>query len=183
MSFDDSTIQDGEAKMRRGEAMPRMDRTAASRGWPREARDGDQSRQARERIVGGPGGGLVASGARTLSGPRYLASYLLALPVIVVALASTGVDQLVSGAIALSWLVLAPTALYSRRAAQILPYLSFVFLGLALLLLRFSSLAFVVDVTATVIMFLVSMPRTDHGHAHDAAHPAGSASAPSTARV
>jgi hypothetical protein len=180
MSFDDSTIQDGEAKM------PRMDRTAASRGWPREGRDGDRQRQTREsqqKIVGGQGDERVASGARTLSGPRYLASYLLALPVIVVALASTGVDQLVSGAIALSWLVLAPTALYSRRAAQILPYLSFVFLGVALLLLRFSSVAFVVDVTATVIMFLVSMPRTDTGHAPGAGHPPGSTSAPSTARV
>jgi hypothetical protein len=175
MSFDDSTIQDGEAKMQSKVPlqMPRMDRSAASRGWPREARHGDQL------VVGSVGGEIPASGPRTLSGPRYLASYLLALPVIVVTLASTGVEQVVSGAIALSWLVLAPTALYSRRAAQILPYLSFVFLGLALLLLRFSSVAFVVDVTATVIMFLVSMPRPDHGHAPDAAHPG----APSTARV
>jgi hypothetical protein len=180
MSLDDSTIQDGEAKM------PRMDRTAASRGWPRDARHGDEGHQAHgehQRLVGSPRGELTASGPRTLSGPRYLASYLLALPVIVVTLASTGVDQVVSGAIALSWLVLAPTALYSRRAAQVLPYLSFVFLGLALLLLRFSSVAFVVDVTATVIMFLVSMPRPDHGHAPSAVHPSGSTATPSTARV
>jgi hypothetical protein len=96
---------------------------------------------------------------KLLPGPRYIAIYLLALPVIVVAFASSGVEQMVSGLIALTWLVLAPVALYARRAAMLLPITSALFLGLAIMVLSFDSAAFVVDVTATAIMFLVSVPR------------------------
>jgi hypothetical protein len=98
-------------------------------------------------------------GATPLPGPRYIAAYLLALPVIVVAFASTGADAFVSWAISLCWLVLAPTALYSRAAALALPILSALFLALTVTLLSFNSTAFIVDVTATAIMFLVSVPR------------------------
>ena len=97
--------------------------------------------------------------SKLLPGPRYIAIYLLALPVIVVAFASSGVEQIVSGLIALTWLVLAPVALYARRAAMVLPITSALFLGLAIMVLSFDSAAFVVDVTATAIMFLVSVPR------------------------
>lgn len=97
--------------------------------------------------------------SRFLPGPRYIAIYLLALPVIVVAFASEGMEQIVSGLIALTWLVLAPVALYARRAAMLLPITSALFLGLAIMMLSFDSAAFVVDVTATAIMFLVSVPR------------------------
>lgn len=96
---------------------------------------------------------------KLLPGPRYIASYLLALPVIVVASASSGAEQVVSWAIALTWLVLAPTAMYVRRAAIFLPIVSALFLGLTVTLLAFNSTAFLVDVTATAIMFLVSLPR------------------------
>lgn len=93
------------------------------------------------------------------SGPRYIAIYMLALPVIVVALASSGRQQLVSGLIAASWLVLAPMALYSRRAALVLPFVSALFVAVATQVFDFNSAAFVVDVTAAVLMFLVSFPR------------------------
>jgi hypothetical protein len=99
------------------------------------------------------------SASQLVAGPRYIAIYLLALPVIVVAFASSGTDQMVSGLIALTWLVLAPVALYVRRAAMLLPITSALFLGLAIMMLSFDSAAFVVDVTATAIMFLVSVPR------------------------
>jgi hypothetical protein len=176
MSSDDSRIQGGNDHGTGG-APPthargsQMERTAASRGWPRS----DAQRAAPDPATS------RTSGPTVLSGPRYLASYLLALPVMVVALATTGVDQIVSGSIALAWLVLAPTALYSHRAAQILPILSFVFLGLAIVLLSFSSVAFIVDVTATAIMFLVSMPRPKHREG-DHVQP-GPSPTPSTARV
>jgi hypothetical protein len=182
MSSDDSRTQGGNdhghgsaptTNPPQGPRGPHMERTAASRGWPRS--------DARLATPGGAASPTV--GPAVLSGPRYLASYLLALPVMVVALATTGVDQIVSGSIALAWLVLAPTALYSHRAAQILPILSFVFLGLAIVLLSFSSVAFVVDVTATAIMFLVSMPRPKHREGHHV-HPGPTPSpTPSTARV
>jgi hypothetical protein len=97
--------------------------------------------------------------SKLLPGPRYIAFYLLALPVIVVAFASSGVEQIVSGLIAVTWLVLAPIALYARRAAMVLPIASALFLGVALVTLSFASGAFVVDVTATTVMFLVSLPR------------------------
>jgi hypothetical protein len=112
--------------------------------------------------------------SQLLPGPRYIAIYLLALPVIVVAFASSGMDQMVSGLIALTWLVLAPVALYARRAAMLLPITSALFLGLAIMMLSFDSAAFVVDVTATAIMFLVSVPR-------NSSQPV--ASAASTARI
>jgi hypothetical protein len=94
-----------------------------------------------------------------LPGPRYIATYLLALPVIVVALASTGRAQLVGGLIAVFWLVLSPVALYARWAALLLPVASAVFLVLSVVLLDFNSAAFVVDVTIAAAMALVSFPR------------------------
>jgi hypothetical protein len=114
--------------------------------------------QARMSVADAEGGALH-SVSKHLPGPRYIAAYLLALPVIVVAIASSGVEQTVSWAIALTWLVMAPTALYARGAAILLPILSALFVGLAVTTLSFDSTAFVVDVTATAIMFLVSMPR------------------------
>jgi hypothetical protein len=95
---------------------------------------------------------------KLLPGPRYIAFYLLALPVFVMALASTGVEQLVSALIAVTWLALTPIALYTRRVALLLPIASAVFLGVGVLTLSFDSAAFVVDVTTTVVMFLVSFP-------------------------
>lgn len=96
---------------------------------------------------------------KLLPGPRYIASYLLALPVIVVASASSDAEQIVSWVIGLTWLVLAPTAMYVRGVAILLPIVSAIFLGLTVTLLGFNSTAFLVDVTATAIMFLVSLPR------------------------
>jgi hypothetical protein len=109
--------------------------------------------------TGSDGGTLRSVSKLLLPGPRYIAAYLLALPVVVVAIASSGVEQTVSWAIALTWLVMAPTALYARRAAVLLPIVSALFVGLAVTMLSFNSTAFVVDVTATAVMFLVSVPR------------------------
>jgi hypothetical protein len=95
---------------------------------------------------------------KLLPGPRYIAFYLLALPVFVMALSSTGVEQMVSALIAVTWLALTPIALYTRRAAVLLPIASALFLGLGVIMLSFDSAAFVVDVTTTVVMFLVSFP-------------------------
>jgi hypothetical protein len=119
--------------------------------------DGDGQGQTAHDNAGG--GALRAVSKLLLPGPRYIAAYMLALPVIVVAIASSGVEQTVSWAIALTWLGMAPAALYTRRAATLLPILSALFVGLSVTMLSFNSTAFVVDVTATAVMFLVSMPR------------------------
>lgn len=136
---------------------------------PRNSDDQAQ-RKHNPRITGGfPGTSVAATAAspvtsplsvsKFLPGPRYIAIYMLALPVIVVAFSSSGVEQAISGLIALTWLVLSPLALFSRKAAMFLPIASAGFLAAAVLLLSFNSAAFVVDVTATVVMFLVSVPR------------------------
>lgn len=99
--------------------------------------------------------------SRLLPGPRYISIYLLALPVVVVAFASTGWGQIVSGLIALTWLVLAPVALYARWAAMVLPLASALFLALGVLVLPLNSAAFVVDLVAAAIMMLVTFPRAE----------------------
>lgn len=99
--------------------------------------------------------------SKLLPGPRYISIYLLALPVVVVAFASTGWAQIVSGLIAMTWLVLAPVALYARWAAMVLPLASALFLALGVLVLPFNSAAFVVDLVAAAIMMLVTFPRAE----------------------
>lgn len=133
---------------------------------PRNADDHSQRKFDPRRTGGFPGATTSVapvtsplSVSKFLPGPRYIAIYMLALPVIVVAFSSSGVEQAISGLIALTWLVLSPLALFSRRAAMFLPIASAGFLAAAVLLLSFNSAAFVVDVTATVVMFLVSVPR------------------------
>ena len=96
--------------------------------------------------------------SKLLAGPRYIAIYLLTLPVVAVAFASSGWEQVVSGLIAVTLLVLAPAALYARWAAMALPIASALCLALGVLMLPFNSAAFVVDVVATAVMFLFSFP-------------------------
>jgi len=92
-------------------------------------------------------------------GPRFLALYLLALPVAVVAFASVGRAQLLSGFFAAVWLVVAPLALFSPRAAKLLPAAGAAFLLLSVALLPFNSFAFVVDLWAGLAMLVSSAPR------------------------
>jgi len=99
-----------------------------------------------------------------LPGPRYIALYLIALPAAVVALASSGRAQLVSGLIAALWFAGAPAALFSRTAAKALPVVSAFFLVVTVLTLPFNSIAFATDLTTTVVMFLVSFPRPKQRH-------------------
>ena len=114
---------------------------------------------ARGRHDGAAGSPRVVS--RLSPGPRYISIYLLALPVVVVAFASTGWGQFVSGLIAITWLVLAPLALYARWAAMVLPLASALFLALGVLVLPFNSAAFVVDLVAAAVMMLVTFPRAE----------------------
>jgi hypothetical protein len=106
------------------------------------------------------------SGMNRFPALGYIASYLLALPVIVVAASSSGTASIVSGLLAVAWLVLAPLALYSARLSRVLPLVPAVFAALTLTLLPFDSAAFVVDVTATVVMFLGCFPRARRARTH-----------------
>ena len=93
-----------------------------------------------------------------LPGPKYLARYLLALPATVMCAASVGSAQLISGLVAATWLVLAPVALHARWASRLLPICSGAYLAATILFLPFSSAVFAVDLTSTVVMFVVSFP-------------------------
>jgi hypothetical protein len=92
-------------------------------------------------------------------GPRFLAFFVPVLPAAVMAFASTGMAQLVSTLIAVSWVVLVPAALYLRWAARMLPIASACFLVLAVATLPFNSAAFVINLWTTLAMFLLSFPR------------------------
>jgi hypothetical protein len=82
-----------------------------------------------------------------------------ALPAAVVAFASVGHAQQVSGLIALGWFSLVPIALYERWVALVLPMVASSFLILTLIALPFNSVAFVVDVWTAAAMFVLSLPR------------------------
>ena len=107
-------------------------------------------------------------GMRSFPAAGYIASYLLALPVIVVAVSSSGkAETIISGLLAAAWLALAPLALFSQRLSRVLPLVPAAFACLALALLPFNSAAFVVDVTAAVVMALSCVPRARHARQHD----------------
>jgi hypothetical protein len=95
-----------------------------------------------------------------LAGPKFPLMFLTALPAAVVALASVGRAQQVSGLIALGWFSLVPLALYERWVAIALPMVAAGFLILTLFALPFNSAAFVVDVWTAAAMFVLSLPRT-----------------------
>jgi hypothetical protein len=94
-----------------------------------------------------------------LTGSKFPVMYLIALPAAVVAVASVGAAQYVSGLIAAAWFGLLPFTLYSRRAAAALPVVSAGLLVATLLALPFNSSAFVVDFWTTGAMFFLSLPR------------------------
>jgi hypothetical protein len=94
-----------------------------------------------------------------LAGPRFPIMCLTALPAAVVALATEGAAQRVSGIIALGWLGLALIALYERWATIALPIAAAAFLVLTIAVLPFNSAAFVVDVWTTAAMFVLALPR------------------------
>jgi hypothetical protein len=84
---------------------------------------------------------------------------LLALPVAVVAMASSGIAQRAGALIAGAWFVLVPSALYNRWVTLALPAASGTFLVLTVAFLPFNSPAFVVDFWASAALFLLSLPR------------------------
>jgi hypothetical protein len=92
-------------------------------------------------------------------GPKFLALYLLAVPVAVVAFASVGPARYLSAIVAATWLALAPVALYAKWAAILLPVAGGAFLLLSAALLPFNSFAFVVDLWAALAMLISSAPR------------------------
>jgi hypothetical protein len=106
-----------------------------------------------------------------LAGPKFPIMFLTALPAAVVALASVGHAQQVSGLIALGWFSLVPIALYERWVALALPVVAAGFLVLTLIALPFNSAAFVVDIWTSAAMFVLALPRTPVGAPASAADP------------
>jgi hypothetical protein len=98
-------------------------------------------------------------GRLLLAGPKFPVMCLTALPAGVVALASVGAEQQVSGIIAIGWLALAPMALYERWAAIALPIVAAGFLLLVMAALPFNSAAFIVDAWTTLAMIVLALPR------------------------
>lgn len=92
-------------------------------------------------------------------GARFLTMVLTALPVVVVALASEGVTEMVSSLIAAAWYALLPAALYSRRVTLALPAVAAGFLLLTVWTLPFNSAAFIVDFWTSAAMLMLALPR------------------------
>ena len=101
-----------------------------------------------------------ASGAEALlAGHKFPIMYLIALPAAVVAFASVGAAQFVSGLVAAAWFVLLPFTLYGRWATVALPAVSAALIVTTVLALPFNSVAFVVDFWTSGAMFFLSLPR------------------------
>src|SRR4029450_9922133 len=92
------------------------------------------------------------------SGPMFTTMILLDVPVAVVAMASTGPAQVVSGFFAGAWFALLTTALYRSWARALLPPVAAVFLAVVVAMLPFNSAAFIVDFWTATALCLLSMP-------------------------
>jgi hypothetical protein len=110
-----------------------------------------------------PGGAPTTAAEALGAGGRitlmFLAPFVIAVPLLAVALASSGVAAALGSALVATWVALTVGGLHAPWAKKWLHLAGGLFVVLTLALLPFNSLAFVFDFWAAVVMFVSSASR------------------------